>query len=77
MRGRYLLDINIVIVLFADEAIVKDNLAQANEIFISSMVIRELCDGARESGRIEANLARIDQLITGSTILVCDAETAW
>jgi tRNA(fMet)-specific endonuclease VapC len=76
MSGRFLLDTNIVIALFADEAIVKDSLAQASKVFISSFVIGELCYGARKSGRVEANLARVDQLVAGSTILVCDAETA-
>jgi tRNA(fMet)-specific endonuclease VapC len=76
MIGRFLLDTNIVIALFADEAIVKNNLAQAGEVFIPSIVIGELCYGARKSGRVEANLARVDELVTGSAILVCDAETA-
>jgi tRNA(fMet)-specific endonuclease VapC len=76
MSGRFLLDTNIVIALFADEAIIKDNLAQASEVFIPSIVIGELCYGARKSGRVGANLARIDELVAGSTTLVCDAETA-
>lgn len=76
MSGRFLLDTNIVIALFADEAIVKDNLAQTSEVFIPSIVIGELCYGARKSGRVEANLARVDELVSGSTILVCDAEAA-
>jgi len=71
-----LLDTNIVIALFADEAIVKGNLAQASEVFIPSFVIGELCYGARKSGRVEANLARVDELVAGSTILICDTETA-
>jgi len=76
MSGRFLLDTNIVIALFADEAIVKGNLAQANEVFIPSIVIGELYYGAQKSGRIESNLARVDELVEGSTILVCDAKTA-
>lgn len=76
MSGRFLLDTNIVIALFADEAIVKDNLAQANEVFIPSIVIGELYYGARRSGRIEANLAKVDELVAVSAVLVCDAETA-
>jgi tRNA(fMet)-specific endonuclease VapC len=39
MSGRFLLDTNIVIALFADEAVVKDNVAQASEVFIASIVI--------------------------------------
>jgi tRNA(fMet)-specific endonuclease VapC len=76
MNGRYLLDTNIIIALFADEAIVKSNLAQTNEVFIPSFVIGELCYGARKSGRVEANLARVDNLVAGSSILGCDSETA-
>ncbi|WP_080807854.1 PIN domain-containing protein [Halomicronema hongdechloris] len=63
MSGRFLLDTNIVIALLADEAIVKDNLAQVSEVFIPSIVIGELCYGARKSGRVEANLARVDELV--------------
>ncbi|SRR5579883_546316 len=76
MGGRFLLDTNIVIALFSDEAIVKDNLAQASEVFIPSIVIGELFYGARKSGRVGANSARVDELAAGSTVLVCDAETA-
>ena len=53
MSGRFLLDTNIVIAIFADEAIVKDNLAQASAVFIPSIVIGGLCYGARKSGRVE------------------------
>ncbi|MEB3217812.1 MAG: type II toxin-antitoxin system VapC family toxin [Nostocales cyanobacterium 94392] len=76
MSGRYLLDTNIIIALFANEASVKSNLAQANEVFIPSVVVGELCYGARKSGRVVANLARVDELVTNSTILGCDVETA-
>ncbi len=76
MSGRFLLDTNIVIALFADEAIVKNNLAQTSEVFIPSIVMGELCYGARKSGRVGANLARIDELVAGSTMLVYDAEAA-
>lgn len=76
MSGRYLLDTNIIIALFADEAIVKNNLAQASEVFISSFAIGELYYGARKSGRVPANLARVDELVANSTVLGCDAKTA-
>ncbi len=33
MSGRYLLDTNIIIALFANEAAVKENLAEAGEVF--------------------------------------------
>lgn len=41
-----------------------------------SFVMGELCYGARKSGRVEANLTRVDELVANSTILGCDAETA-
>jgi tRNA(fMet)-specific endonuclease VapC len=79
MSGRFLLDTNIVIALFAGEVIVKDNLTQASEVFIPSIVIGELCYGARKSRRVETNLARVDELVAGSTILVCEGvfRTLW
>ena len=76
MSGRFLLDTNIIIALFADEEEVKNNLAQANEVFIPSNAIGELFYGARKSGRVQANLARVDELIANSTVLRCDTETA-
>lgn len=76
MSGRYLLDTNIIIALFADEAVIKNNLAQANEVFIPSIAIGELCYGARKSGRSQQNLAKVDELVANSTVLGCDAETA-
>jgi tRNA(fMet)-specific endonuclease VapC len=77
MSGKYLLDTNIIIALFADEAVVKNNFAQANEVFVPSVVIGELCYGARKSVRTEANLTRVDVLVANSTVLGCDAGTAW
>ena len=76
MSGKYLLDTNIIIALFADETIVKNNLAQAKEVFIPSIAIGELCYGARKSRRTQENLARIDELAANSTVLGCNAETA-
>jgi tRNA(fMet)-specific endonuclease VapC len=76
MSGRYLLDTNIIIALFADETVVKNNLAQANEVFISSVAVGELCYGAKKSGRAQANLARVDELIINIIVLGCNHETA-
>ncbi len=42
MSGRYLLDTNIIIALFADESFVKDRLAQANEVFLPIKLHREI-----------------------------------
>lgn len=47
MSGRYLLDTNIVIALFADEAVVTERLGEAAEVFIPSVVLGELYYGAQ------------------------------
>ena len=77
MSGRYLLDTNIVIALFADEMEVKEGLGKAEEVFASSIVIGELCFGARKSGRVKENLARIDEYATHNVVLGCDINTAY
>ena len=77
MSGRYLLDTNIVIALFADEMAVKEGLAKSEEVFASSIVIGELCFGARKSGRVKENLARIGEYATHNVVLGCDIDTAY
>jgi len=77
MSGRYLLDANIIIALFADEAIVKEHLAQADEVFTSAIVLGELCFGAYKSGRVKENLARIDEYAANNVVLGCDVDTAY
>ncbi|MDY7014834.1 MAG: type II toxin-antitoxin system VapC family toxin [Cyanobacteriota bacterium] len=76
MSGRDLLDTNIIIALFAEDAAVENKLVRASEVLIPSIVIGELCYGARKSERTQANLARIDELIADNTVLGCDTETA-
>jgi predicted nucleic acid-binding protein len=49
MNGRYLLDTNIVIALFANDAAVIDHLRLAQAIFIPSIVVGELYFGAYRS----------------------------
>lgn len=76
MSGRYLLDTNIVIALFADEVKVKSKLAEVDEAFIPCIAVGELCYGAQKSGRPQENLARIGQLVANVTVLDCDINTA-
>jgi tRNA(fMet)-specific endonuclease VapC len=70
------LDTNIVIALFAGEASVRENLEKADEVFVPSIAIGELCYGARKSERTSDNLARVDEFATNSMVLGCDTETA-
>jgi len=76
MSGRFLLDTNIVIALFAGEVDIQEHLKQAEEVFVPSIVLGELYFGARKSGRIKENLARIDEFAFSSSVLGCDTDTA-
>ena len=76
MNGRYLLDTNIIIAFFGSELVVKNNLVQANEVFIPSIAVGELCYGARKSGRSKENLERIEEFIANNTVLECNIETS-
>jgi tRNA(fMet)-specific endonuclease VapC len=76
MNGRNLLDTNIVIALFAQDAAVVEHLDEAEEVFIPSIVLGELYFGARKSRRVKENLARIDEFAFSNVVLGCDTETA-
>lgn len=71
MSGKYLLDTSILIALLAGETTVKEKLAQADEVFIPSIVIGELYYGAWKSRRTRENLTRIDELVGESIVLGC------
>jgi tRNA(fMet)-specific endonuclease VapC len=76
MSGRYLLDTNIIIGLFAGETSILDNLAQADEVFIPSIALGELYYGARKSKRLQENLERIEDFVTSSVVIECNSDTA-
>ena len=76
MSGRFLLDTNIVIALLEGEAAVQDQLARADEVFVSSVALGELYFGAGKSGRPQTNLARVDQFASDNVVLGCDTDTA-
>ena len=76
MSGRYLLDTNIAIALFADESAVKDHLREAEEVFVPSIVLGELYYGAGKSRHVAENMARIDDFAARNVVLGCDTETA-
>ena len=76
MSGRFLLDTNIVIALFAEEAAVLEHLAAAEDVFVPAVVLGELYYGARKSERTEANITRIEEFASSAAVLGCDAITA-
>lgn len=75
MSGRFLLDTNIVIAIFAKDSGVVDHLAQATEVFVPSIALGELFYGARKSNQAHANIARIEEFAADTVILACDAVT--
>jgi len=76
MSGKYLLDTNIVIALFAEDPAVQKHMARAGEIFIPVIVIGELYFGAFKSGRPRANTLHSEKFAAGNTVLVCDIGTS-
>jgi len=61
VNGKYLLDTNIIISIFAKDPQIHNRLANAEEVFVPCIAIGELCFGAYKSLKIEENLARIDE----------------
>jgi len=76
MSGRFLLDTNMVIALFAQEVAVQQRLATATEVFVPSIVLGELYYGARKSARVATNVAQVDVFAASSAVLACDTATS-
>jgi len=76
VNGRFLLDTNIIIALFAADPIIHERITNAGEVFIPCIAIGELCFGAYRSVKIQDNLIRIDEFSRNSTVLGCNTETA-
>ncbi len=76
MNGRFLLDTNIIIALFAKDPKIHDRMANASEVFIPCIAIGELYFGAYKSVKIQENIARIDEFALNNTVLSCNTETA-
>lgn len=72
MNGRFLLDTNLVILIFAQEAAVESRLAQAAGVFVPSVVLGELYYGAYKSSRVAENIVKISEF----AVIGCDATTA-
>ena len=76
MNGRYLLDTNIVIAIFGQDASVLTNLKDASEVFVPSIVIGELYYGAYKSMRVADNILRTEEFVAKNIILGCDTATS-
>ena len=76
MNGRFLLDTNIVIAIFANDNLVLKPLEMAAEVFVPVVVLGELYYGAQKSNKVENNLARINEFAESCSVIICDTETS-
>lgn len=76
MTGRFLIDTNIVIALFASDSTVQQYLRGAVEVFTPAIVLGEIYYGAYKSSRIKENVSRINEFASQNAVLFCDAITA-
>jgi len=76
VNGRYLLDTNIIIALFAKDPQIHDRIVNTEEVFVPCIAVGELYFGAYKSIKTKENLARIDEFALNNTVVVCDTETA-
>ena len=75
--NRYLLDTNTVIRLLGRDGAFQSPLLNDPEILLSATVIGELYFGAMKSSRVDANLARVDRLVSSRVVFPCDSRTAY
>lgn len=76
MAGKYLLDTNIIIAIFKQDANVLQKLATATEIFVPITAIGELYYGARHSAQVQRNMNEVQAFAAQAQILGCDLLTA-
>lgn len=76
MPGRFIVDTNVIIDLFANKLEVNRLISNATEIFIPYVVLGELYFGVYKSRRAKENVRRIDNLRSRMTILGADSNTA-
>lgn len=76
MPGRYLLDTNAVIDLFAQNAELTAKLEAAEAIFLSTVVLGEMYFGAEKSHRVAENHARLESFAAECTVLAPDMAVA-
>ena len=76
MIGKHLLDTNIVVAFFAADEAVRIKMAELSETYVPVVVVAELYFGAICSRQKDANVRRIDEFISSSSIVSCDLSTA-
>jgi len=76
MSGSFVLDTNIIIAFFREDAAVLEHLNAADEMFVPAVVLGELSYGARKSGQVQVNLDRIKDFEAVVSVLPVNAATA-
>ena len=75
-NGKYLLDTNIVIALFAGDRSVEMRVTHTENVALAPPIIGELYFGAQKSEKAAENLHRINMFIEQHILFSCDSETA-
>ena len=75
-NGKYLLDTNIVIGMFAEDKVIQEKIENTEKLFLASPVVGELYYGARKSNRSMENLTRVNRLTQRFPLYSCNLETA-
>ncbi len=76
MNGRFLLDTNIVIAIFAGERRTVQKLKRAAAVLLPTVVVGELLYGALKSAQVRSNVDRIEEFVVTNSVLPCDLDTA-
>ncbi len=76
MNGKFLLDTNIIIGVFAKDLTIHKRMIIASEVFAPSVAIGELYYGAYKSAQKQKNIECIAAFVHDNTILQIGAETA-
>jgi len=76
MNGRFLLDTNIAIACLSGETDVIDRINDADEFFVSSIVLGEMFFGAFNSANVDDNIHLLDSFLANTGLLPCDATTS-
>jgi tRNA(fMet)-specific endonuclease VapC len=75
MNGSFILDTNIVIALFSNEASIVEQISKAERIFLPAIVVGELFYGAYNSHKSDQNTQTIAEFVQRVNILNCDHVT--
>jgi tRNA(fMet)-specific endonuclease VapC len=74
--GSILLDTNIAIAFMAGDRLIRQRVAETEQILLHVVVVGELFYGAQRSGRLQHNLERVEELAASSEIVDITLETA-